>query len=84
MYQVSANKQYDGIISQEKYTPKKSSMSAEKFFNQHNIFEVSPSAVKQDAYWEEEDESLKKEKRLNAKYMQRLEEQVRSKPGDGL
>jgi hypothetical protein len=42
MYSVSANKQYDGMVTQEKYSPKKPQDPLKKLSQQNNLFEVSP------------------------------------------
>ena len=79
MYQISANKEYDGVIFEEKYSPKKKIRDPNKFLKEFNA--VSPQAAQEEGYWQTLKEETIPDKVLNAKYMQELREQFSNSRG---
>jgi hypothetical protein len=67
MYQLTSNKQYDGLVTQEKYTPKKPH-DVSKFLNMQTLKEGSPRNKKAEKSKIKED--WENDPILNAKYIQ--------------
>jgi hypothetical protein len=64
MFQISANKEYDGMIFEEKYSPKKKIRDPNKFLKEFNT--VSPQAAQNEVYWEHLKDETIPEKIMNA------------------
>ncbi len=64
MFQISANKEYDGVIFEEKYSPKKKIRDPNKFLKEFNA--VSPKAAQDEGYWQSLKDDTIPDKILNA------------------
>lgn len=50
MFQISTNKQYDGVVGQDKYSPQKKIRDPNKFISKFNA--VSPKDAMEKGYWQ--------------------------------